>query len=126
MKLEYIAEGLPEGPLIRLYDFSTEEVIELHKAITSLASGNLDRIELDQLAYIESIDDCRLALFCQAWDQAVVRCTGVNAFECGLKSGTWDNVAGLIEPFIDGHGGFQWLVSDPGVAALLISNSGTW
>jgi hypothetical protein len=44
---------------------------------------------------------------------------GTNAFECGFTAGSWDNVAGLIEPFASGINGFQWLAHVPGEAALL-------
>jgi hypothetical protein len=55
----------------------------------------------------------------------VVR-VGPAAFECRLTAATWDNVAGLIEPFAEGSGGHQWLAGSPGEAAVLLSPSGQW
>ena len=49
---------------------------------------------------------------------------GPAAFECGFAVGTWGNVAGLVRPFGEGAGGFQWLARSPGEAALLLSVSG--
>jgi hypothetical protein len=69
---------------------------------------------------------CRLALIRQTWDQAVTHGAEPNEFTCGYTPGTWDNVAGLIEPFAAGAAEFQWLAGAPGQAALVLSTSGLW
>jgi len=41
MKLEYIAAGSDDCPLIRLFEFTSAEVEELQKLVRSLVSGGL-------------------------------------------------------------------------------------
>jgi hypothetical protein len=127
MKLEYLADGSPDCPLLRLYDFSAAEAVHLRAALIGLASGTAERVEVHQLPFIESVGGCRLSLVRKSWDQAVLK-VGPSAFECAFTAGTWDNIAGLVEPFTESAGGFQWLTGIPAEAALLLSASasGQW
>jgi hypothetical protein len=128
MKLEYLADGSPDCPLIRLFDFNLAEAQQLLAALTPLASGAGERVELHGLPFVEPVNGCRLALVRRSWDQAIIRGNGPCEFECGFTADTWDNVAGLVEPFAQGAGGFQWLAGVPGEPALLLSasSSGEW
>jgi hypothetical protein len=126
VKLEYLADGSPDCPLIRLYDFTPAEAMALRKAVAELASQQRDRLELQSLPWVDSICGCRLTLKVESWDQAVVCKTRPPDFECGLTAGTWDNVAALIEPFAARGGGFQWLTGAPVKCSLLLSCSGQW
>jgi hypothetical protein len=126
MKLEYLAAGSPDCPLIRLYEFTPEEVGRLHAAVTALASGVTEAVEVHRLPCVEAVVGCRLKLVCRPWNQAVVRTAGPVEFECGLTAHSRGDVAGLVEPFVRGAGGFQWLGGVPGEAALLLSASGQW
>ncbi len=128
MKLEYLAKGSPDCPLLRLYDFDPGEARQLLAALITLASGTAERIEVHQLPFAESLGDCRLALIRRSWDQAIVCLPRPPEFECRFTADTWDNVAALVEPFAEGSGGFQWLAGVPGEAALLLSasDSGQW
>jgi hypothetical protein len=51
---------------------------------------------------------------------------GTSAFVCGLTESSWDNVAGLIEPFTCDAVGYQWLAGSPGELPLLLSANGEW
>jgi hypothetical protein len=124
MKLEYLPAGSSDCPLIRLYDFTREEVRQFHVAVSALATGAADRVEVHRLPFVEPVAECRLVLVRSGWDQAVIR--RAIEFECGFTAGTWDNVAGLVEPFAQSARGFQWLAGVPGEAALLLSASGQW
>jgi hypothetical protein len=128
MKLEYLADGSPDCALIRLYDFTPAEAVQLLAAVTALASGDEERVEVHRLPFVDSVGGCRLIFVRRPWDQAIIRRPGACEFECGLTAGTWDNVAMLVEPFAGGAGGFQWLAEIPGEAALLLSASasGQW
>ncbi len=125
MKLEYLADGAPDCPLIRLYDFAAAEAAQLAATVGGLASGSVDRVETHRLPFVEPIDGCQLTLVRRSWDQAAIR-VGMSAFECGFTADTWGNVAGLIEPFAKGADGFQWLGGSPGEAVVLFSASGGW
>lgn len=125
MKLEYLAQGSTDGPLIRLYDFGPAEAAELWGAIRKLASGEEGRFEVHGLAFVESVGGLRLVFARRPRDMAIVRGSRENEFECGFTEGTWENVAGLVAPFAQDRDGYQWLTGLPGEAALLLSNSAT-
>jgi hypothetical protein len=128
VKLEYLADGSLDCPLLRLFHFTPQEAAELHSAIAALSSGSATRIEVHRLPFIEPIGGCRLVLTLvdRDCDQAVRRGGEPDDFECGLTAVTWSDVAGLVEPFAEGGGGFQWLARLPGEPALLVSLSGLW
>jgi hypothetical protein len=125
MKLEYLADGSHDCPLLRLYDFTPAEAGQFLATVAGLASGAAERVEVHRLPFVEPVDGCRLSLARRSWDQALVR-VGPSAFECAFTAGTWDNVAGLVEPFANDAGGFQWLAGSPGEASVLLSVSGQW
>ena len=126
MKLEYLATGSPDCPLIRLHDFTPVEAGHLHAALAALAAGTAERVAVHELPIVEVVGGCRLTLIRRGWDQAVIRADRLTEFECGFTAGTWENVAGLVEPFAESVGGFQWLAGAPGEAGLLLSASGGW
>jgi hypothetical protein len=125
VRLEYLSDGSPDCPLIRLFDFAPAEAAWLGSAMTDLATGRAERVAVHELAFIEPVGGCELVLSVRAWHQGVVR-VGAAAFECGLPASAWANVAGLVEPFAAGSGGYQWLSVVPGEASLLLSVSGQW
>jgi len=125
MTLDYLYDGSTGYRLLRLYDFTPAEAGRLLATVAALRSEAVERVEVHRLPFVAALGNCRLTLVRRAWDQAVVR-VGPSAFECGFTAGTWDNVAGLGEPFAAGAAGFQWLAESPGEAALLISVSGEW
>ena len=125
MKIEYLPDGSDDCPLIRLYDFAQPEIAELFAALSALASGERLSVAVDGLAGVESISECRLTLSSGSRDIGVVRIDAPASFECGLRPEAWDNVADLIEPFLNGARGYQWLVT-LGDAQLLLSIDGQW
>jgi hypothetical protein len=125
VRLDYLAEGSPDCPLIRLSDFSASEASVLASAITLLASGQAEAVAVHELPGVVAVDGCELILRRRNWEQAVLR-TGPLSFECGFTLDTWDNMAGLVEPFAAGARGFQWLAGVPGEASLLLTSSGAW
>jgi hypothetical protein len=124
VRLEYLPDGSPDCPLIRLYDFRPDEAERLAAAVAEMAAGRADRVAVHGLPGITPVGGCELVLSAGRRDVGVVG-VGPAAFECRLTADTWDNVAGLIEPFAAGSGGYQWL-AEAGDAALLLSPSGQW
>jgi len=125
MKLEYLASGSPDCPLIRLYDFTKVEAAELCSTIARLANGELREMAVDELPFVQAIGGCQLTIVAGTWDAGVVQQPD-GSFICRLTPDTWDNVTGLIEPFTNDATGYQWLVSTPGDAAILLSVNGQW
>lgn len=125
MKLEFLAAGSADCPLIRLYDFDRTEVARLFAALSALASRNVESLALHDLPGVEAVADCRLFLRAGAKDKGAVCLPGLARFDCVLTAESWDNVAGLVEPFLDKISGYQWLVTS-GDVAWLISADGRW
>ena len=126
MKLDYLGSGSLDCPLVRLYDFTPGEAMKLHRAISRLAENVVDQIAVHEMRTVQAVEGCRLVFRVREWDHGIVRCGTPCDFECGFTRGTWDNVAGLVEPFAEGGGGFQWLAGAPGEASLLLSVDGKW
>jgi hypothetical protein len=125
MKLEYLAEGSQDCPLIRLYEFDQPEVLRLRKIAVSLANRSAVSIALQDERGVEAVSSCKLILRSGPRDAGVVQ-TGPSIFECTLTPDTWGAVKRLIDPFCESKiGGFQWL-SDQGEISLLLSRSGSW
>jgi len=61
MKLQFLADGSPDCPLIRLYDFQATDAVKLKELFDRLADGS-PNIPLHEQKGIESVDGCRLNL----------------------------------------------------------------
>lgn len=125
MKLEYLADGSPECPLIRLYEFTRDEARALRYIFCSLANGAIKTVSLEREPFIVPVSECQLILAADGKDRGI-RASGSKSFECDLTELAWDNVAGLTEPFCHFETtGYQWLTST-GRVRLLISCDGKW
>jgi hypothetical protein len=125
MKLEFIADGSQDCPLVRIYDFGPEEAVSLRQFVASLCDGSRKSVQLDGETGFESIGGCRLTLQLGKRDFGLVQ-KAQSEFACVLTQDGWNNVAHLIEPFCaSGCSGHQWLNED-GDASLLLSKTGQW
>jgi hypothetical protein len=124
VKLEYIAEGSKDRPLIRLYSFDQQELLRLREAVEALSKETVQSTSLHEQQGIEPVDSCELILRSGARDLGVLQ-TGPAKFECVLTPDTWGGVKELIDPFVESSGGYQWL-SEQGKISLLLSKSGSW
>jgi len=125
MKLEYLSEGSPDCPLIRLYSFTLPDVSRLKRYTAELSTGESLEILLHKEPGIEPINGCELQLKLGNRDRGIVQTTPLQ-FECVLSNEGWIDVSCLLEPFCEPDAtGFQWLV-DKGPISLLISVKGTW
>jgi hypothetical protein len=102
-----------------------DEAGQLLAIVSGLASGCPAAL-IHELPFVEVIGDYRLAFTTTGSDQGITRGAPFAEFTCGFTMSTWDNVAGLIEPFAEGGGGFQWLSDGTSDASLLLSVSGQW
>jgi hypothetical protein len=125
MKLEYLASGSPDCPLIRIYAFNRDEVQDLRKLAQSLSSGVRKSVDLETLPWVEPIQGCHLRLVSDKGDRGV-RQVAPSSFECLLNSNGWQDVEALLDPFCESDvKGYQWL-TNKGEVALLLSHSGEW
>ncbi len=119
MRLSFLPDGSPDCPLLMLSSLTVDDLAALRDAAGDLASGKRDAATLQG----DPGSDARLML--RVADRNVGIRRDPPAFECLLRRSSWSNIEGLIEPFLSGASGFQWL-DDSGEVALLLSPTGTW
>jgi len=108
-----------------LYDFAAAEVDRLFAIVSAIATGGQESIAIHDMPEVDVVGECRLFLRSGSKDRGLLQLSNRAQFECVLTSGSWDNTAALIEPFVHGRGGYQWLVTT-GDANLLLSSDGLW
>ena len=62
MKLEFVREGSPDCPLLRLYDFESAEARQLQQFVLRLVSKSDESIALHQQPGIQPMAGCELTL----------------------------------------------------------------
>lgn len=125
MKLEFVREGSPDCPLLRLYDFDPAEARQLQHAVLRLVRQSDEMIPLHQQPGIQPVAGCELTLL-RANDVQGVREIAPGKFEWLYSIDGWLEIAGLIQPFCQADAvGFQWL-SRIGKIAVLLSRDGSW
>jgi hypothetical protein len=125
VKLDYLKEGSDDCPLVRLYQFRSEEIQQLRRSFESLASGVVEHVALDEVTPVESVDGTRLTFSRAARDRGVVP-SGERDFDVVLTPDGWQRCIGLLEPFCQPSWGYQWLCDDVGRVRLLLSHDGSW
>lgn len=128
MKMEYLPTGSTDCPLIRLYDFTLDEVVQLFGVFASLASDAVRTVGLHEQSYVQPIDECRLVLRVAERDQGIVQ-LDAHSFACVLTEDGWkDEEERAIALVGDGcRGDFQWLLwGIPSEVRLLLSWDGRW
>ena len=109
MKLEYLPDGSPDCPLIRLYNFSVSEATALRAKVAGLGEGSSDSVAVHELPFVMAIDDCQLDLVAVDRDQDVVTADSARRFACVLTQASWEGIVGLMGPFCrpEGSNGYQ-------------------
>ncbi|MGA9040422.1 MAG: hypothetical protein WB421_07795 [Terriglobales bacterium] len=126
MKLEFLADGSPDCPLIRLYVFDKSAIVRFGDLVNSLAVGAKANASLDEQPWIEPLAGCKMELCLGQRDLGILQ-TGYSSFECVLSGDGWADIAGLLQPFLesDDPGVYSWLNED-GKVSLLLSSTGAW
>jgi hypothetical protein len=124
MKLEYLADGSSECPLIRWYDFNSADAQRLREACRSLAYGSQQVLPLHEEWWIEPVEGCQLTLRTGPRDLGIVQRLPMR-FDCVLSAETWRAMADLAASFCESADGAepQWLTRH-GEISLLLSPSG--
>lgn len=128
MKMEYLAIGSVDCPLIRLYDFTPNEVGQLCGVFASLASGTAHTVALHEQPFIQPVDGCRLTLQTATRDKGIEKIDTIG-FECILTKDGWDDEAERAQSLAcdDDREHHQWLLYGIlGEIRLLLSWDGCW
>lgn len=97
MKIEFIADGSQDCPLLLVYGRETAAFRRLAEALQRLADG-ASKVDVHDALDPISPERIRLSASVADRDIGVVQ-VSPGAFEWQLTSASWDNVAGLLEPF---------------------------
>ncbi len=123
MQAEFLPEGAPDCPILRLFGFQAADISRLQAVCLSLANGSARQAEVPA----EPVNGCRLTLSAGSMSQGVVRSDQHGLFECVLTPERWEEVAAMLTPFCrskeESH--FQWL-DETSEILLLLSHSGQW
>jgi len=127
LKLQFLPDGSQDCPLICISGADLTAFKLLRDAIEQLSNGTIRETSIDRFPGIVAVEDCRVSAIATTWDQGVIKLGETNTFEWRLTPDTWDNVAGLLEPFCrdNSRPGFQWLES-AGDVRVLATSTGEW
>jgi hypothetical protein len=127
MKLEYLPDGSPDCPLVRIYQFGSADARDLKDLFLALAGGALGQIALHELSSVESVDGCQLSFIVSQRDEGVIPVPEPPQFVCRLVSSTWKQVAERTEPFCQEARPrtYQW-VDETSNISILLSPDGFW
>ena len=125
MKLEFLESGSPDCPLVRLYEFTSQEAYDFRRIALQLAGGREHTVFLSERPGTIPIRGCELTLQKENKDRGVSEISSAK-FKWVLSQNGWLQVAHLIRPFSHGVSrGWQWL-SEKGQARILLSCDGGW
>lgn len=127
MKLQFLKDDTSDNGIVRLFEFSIKDAFAFQLELMSLAEEECNEVAVHKLPFIKAIDDTRLTLWGNHWDQSMVLSKAPASFDCRLTSATWQRIAELIEPFKSGDVCcYQWLTGVAGEFPLLFSSDGNW
>lgn len=124
MKLEYLADGSTDCPLLRLFEFSRAEIGHLRDACQRLACGEWHEWALHAQPWVVPVGGCEFTWRLSSRDEPVRMLEDGRTFELAQSAETWLETADLLAPFTESVTGFQWLVRESEVN-VLISHDGS-
>ena len=101
MKLEFFEDAFDGGPLILLYGGGREEVALLRKHVRVLTEGIGQRLAIDELPFVQPVDNCRLRAISAKADVGVVATATPRNFEWILDQESWLQTDELLEPLCE-------------------------
>ena len=123
MKIEYL-EDSQDGPLVRLFDFSTTEVTEFKRLVDKLVRGKVPSVVLHEHCNINPRDNCHLTFVTSKENKGIQR--KGEEFECALTPSSLSSISELISSFaFHPAEGYEWLDETSNIA-LLISPHKSW
>jgi hypothetical protein len=129
MQIEFFPDGHPECPLILIYGSDPKLIRSLREKVLALANDLDTRVEVNKLDGFQTVGNCQLTLTLGTKDLGIQIENSLGAFVCILRNSTWEQIAGLLDPFcsefknIGTH--FQFLDTTSKIS-LLISTTKSW
>ncbi len=122
MKIEY-AESPANGSLIRLFDFSNDEVLELKDMLDKLVQGEIKSLPLHEHCHVNPDDNSHLTFVLGNTDQGITRKD--SEFICTLTPAGLSKMIEPVESFAlhpVEFKGYEWLDESSNIS-LVISPS---
>jgi len=127
MKIEYVAEGPPEAPLVRIYGDDPASAAYLAEAFDQLAGGATEMLSVHELPGFEPVGEIRLLARVGEEDRGLKPSRVPGLFDMMLTASGWDELAGALDPFCEpaqGDTRSHWL-AESGEVKLIITTSET-
>jgi hypothetical protein len=125
VKIEFLASGAAECPLIRLFEYRAEDVARLRQAAFDLADGSIREFVLHEQPWVQPVGGCRFVWRSALSDIGVKLRRRGEPFVMALTDEAWREVEGRLDPFVRGAHGFGWLTK-MGDVQVLVSANGNW
>lgn len=122
MRIEFLAEGSRDCPLIRLYDWHPEAQDMLRRAALNLADGRITEFRLHDQPWAKPVDGCQFLWRIDRKNVGVRLPDSGRQFVLRYSDEAWREVADKIAAT---GGGFNWLTNE-GDVAVLLSWDGHW
>src|SRR5579872_2347879 len=123
MKLEYLPDGSPDAPFIRLYDFSSNEKERLRQFFEDIAEARKNIIALHEQDFIEPISNCKVWIALhdtRLEDENAILATSEKdlMFTWMMTKDEWNETIDLVDAYSLRPNTFQWLTDDLGIQVL--------
>jgi hypothetical protein len=125
MRIEYISGDDEYCPLIRLFDFTPQEIAELRRVVDQLANGGIREFDLARLPFATMVGDVQFVFRLTDRDQGIKE-TLPMTFELCYTIDGFEDVSWRLNSFERPAIGHQWLLDVPSDFQLLISPDGSW
>lgn len=128
MRIEYLRDGSPDCPLIRIYGNARESLLLLRRSFSLLAAGTVETIAIHDVHGFEPVGGCRLLASVGESDAGVTTEDEMN-FTIRLSAPTWLNLAEKTTRLLDTceSSYHQWLDETSPISLLLTTNpDGNW
>jgi hypothetical protein len=124
MKIDYIRDGAPDCPIVRLCNFTDAELQRLREICLAMARSEIDQMEICSDADPISSEHTRLTFVRYARDRGIVD-DAQGRLSLMLTADGWIDVACRIRVTLIGPDKYQWLWKT-GDVRVLLSWDGRW
>jgi hypothetical protein len=125
MKIEYLAAGADNCPLIRLFQFTLDELERLAQFARDLADARRSEVALHEQSWVEPVRGCRFFWRFDHDDIAVKLPSAEASFVLALSCEGWLEVECKLGMLTPAAGNFNWL-NTTGDVNVLVSWNGLW
>lgn len=125
MKVDFLADGCLECPLIRIFEFQAGEAEALRMACQELADGKRTEFALHEQSWVEAINGCAFIWKADAKDVGVRLPQPGEPFVLIFSDEGWREVHDKLLPFAQSRYWFNWLTNE-GDVRVLVSSDGYW